>query len=939
MSLADTIGKLKSVSNSESKGIFSKNNKSISSRFTNLGKLLSRNGVNAGKDPANISDSKINSVATSSKNIEATAPITDKPTSIEPSTNKPSYETLSNNASTSPNITESPSIMKGSFVPTMSPVALSPASNITKAGNNTSTIIKQDNSSVSNISNGGNTANSSTISKSNVTNITKENTVSNSSTSNLNTNNVSNSTTSVSKAPISNFTNNENKSSGNVANNSSTSNLNTNNVSNSTTSVSKAPISNFTNNENKSSGNVANNSSIISTTNSYSQANNSKSLGISDDMFDTAKSAEHTNDTKNTAKLNNTAIASSFKFDEKNNDNKLLEAELKSQTRILKDILVELKKDDKGSSSLLDLLSDLKKNKKTPSVKKPSKLLQSAKKGMDKAKNVLKRAGGAALDKLGSLANKSKGIIKTAANVAKNAAAKGMASGALQTGARVLSKALPVAAAAGTGWEAGTAFGEAIYDKYQNTDFMKGVGATVAKGAAFFGSGEAKQAVSDTTNYESKAALSEKAKANKAALQKEMDSQGMSKNSQAALMGNIEAESGFIAKSENTNYSNSSNDRIRGIFKTKTKGMSDAELTALKKDPVAFADKMYADTGGHKFRGRGLIQLTGKANYAKYSQKIFGDDRLVKNPDLANSPEVAAKLAVAYTKDRTEAVAKKKFGKSLNELSYDEASHATTQAIAGEGNNISKGYLGELAAKKNALGKKYLNEPSTDTKIAATDKSKTDKEKAIDKNVKADTTTAKTDTKVADNTKAKVADKPTSQDKSSSDRVVAVNENKKQDTKSDSKISAASKDKSKTEAKIDSKMSSSKVVAKEDRSKTEAKIDAKMASTSTEKQIDLSVGPVTTSLAPSTKLAEVDTKYIESSQTQKEVSVEKAQQNPQPQPQQVASSGGANKGAMKSAMQSNAQSSKSGEDTPNIEVRKQTSTIQRVFDRDSSLMV
>ena len=891
MSLSDTIGKLKSVSNSESKGIFSKNNKSISSRFTNLGKLLSRNGVNAGKDPANISDSKINSVATSSKNIEATEPITDKPTSIEPSTNKPSYETLSNNASTVPNITESPSIMKGSFVPTMSPSTLSPSSNITKAGNNTSTITKQANSSVLNIIKGGNTANSSTISNSNTNN------TSNSNTNNSNTNNTSNSNTNNSSNSNTNNTNNSNTSNSNTNNSSNsntnnssnsntnnTSNSNTNNSSNSNTNNSsnaKSPVSNSTNSENKSSGNVSNKSNIVSTTNSYSQANNSKSLGISDDMFDTAKSAEHTNDTKNTAKLNNTAIASSFKFDEKNNDNKLLEAELKSQTRILKDILVELKKDDKGSSSLLDLLSDLKKNKKTPSVKKPSKLLQSAKKGMDKAKNVLKRAGGAALDKLGSLANKSKGIIKTASNIAKNSAAKGMTSGALQTGARVLSKALPVAAAAGVGWEAGTAIGGAIYDKYQNTDFMKGVGATVAKGAAFFGSGEAKQAVSDTTNYESKAALSEKAKANKAALQKEMDSQGMSKNSQAALMGNIEAESGFIAKSENTNYSNSSNDRIRGIFKTKTKGMSDAELTALKKDPVAFADKMYADTGGHKFRGRGLIQLTGKANYAKYSQKIFGDDRLVKNPDLANSPEVAAKLAVAYTKDRTEAVAKKKFGKSLNELSYDEASHATTQAIAGEGNNISKGYLGELAAKKNAIGKKYLNEPSTDTKVAATDKSKTD---------------------------SKVA----ATDKS----------------KTDSKMSSSSKEKT-----------ASKVVAKEDRSKTEAKIDAKMASTSTEKQIDLSVGPVTTSLAPSTKLAEVDTKYIESSQAQKEVSVEKAQQNPQPQPQQVASSGGGNKGAVKSAMQSNAQSSKAGDDTPNIEVRKQTSTIQRVFDRDSSLMV
>ena len=52
---------------------------------------------------------------------------------------------------------------------------------------------------------------------------------------------------------------------------------------------------------------------------------------------------------------------------------------------------------------------------------------------------------------------------------------------------------------------------------------------------------------------------------------------------------------------------------------------------------------------GYKYRGRGLIQLTGKDNYAKFG-KLIGVD-LVKNPDLANDPEVAKKLVVAYFKE------------------------------------------------------------------------------------------------------------------------------------------------------------------------------------------------------------------------------------------------------------------------------------------------
>jgi putative chitinase len=53
---------------------------------------------------------------------------------------------------------------------------------------------------------------------------------------------------------------------------------------------------------------------------------------------------------------------------------------------------------------------------------------------------------------------------------------------------------------------------------------------------------------------------------------------------------------------------------------------------------------------GVKYKGRGYIQLTGRANYAKYG-KIIGVD-LENNPELAATPENGAKLAVAYWNDR-----------------------------------------------------------------------------------------------------------------------------------------------------------------------------------------------------------------------------------------------------------------------------------------------
>lgn len=53
--------------------------------------------------------------------------------------------------------------------------------------------------------------------------------------------------------------------------------------------------------------------------------------------------------------------------------------------------------------------------------------------------------------------------------------------------------------------------------------------------------------------------------------------------------------------------------------------------------------------GGKKYRGRGYIQLTHQGNYDKFGKRI-GED-LVKNPERAKDPEVAAKVLAAYFKD------------------------------------------------------------------------------------------------------------------------------------------------------------------------------------------------------------------------------------------------------------------------------------------------
>lgn len=140
-------------------------------------------------------------------------------------------------------------------------------------------------------------------------------------------------------------------------------------------------------------------------------------------------------------------------------------------------------------------------------------------------------------------------------------------------------------------------------------------------------------------------------------LRTQLASQGITDPKAVAnIMAQVQAESGFKAQSENLNYSGKKLFELygagnKGGNKVRFKTMAEAEAVAAK-GPEAVGNVIYGgrmgnqEDEGFKYRGRGLIQLTGKDNYKKFGDMIGVD--LVKNPDLANDPAVASKIAAAY---------------------------------------------------------------------------------------------------------------------------------------------------------------------------------------------------------------------------------------------------------------------------------------------------
>lgn len=120
----------------------------------------------------------------------------------------------------------------------------------------------------------------------------------------------------------------------------------------------------------------------------------------------------------------------------------------------------------------------------------------------------------------------------------------------------------------------------------------------------------------------------------------------------AHLIGQCAHESqGFTRLVENLYYT--SGRRLRRVWPTRRRFWTNP--SAYVRNPEALSNYVYANRmgngnaasgDGYRYRGRGIIHLTGKSNYRSYSEVAAVN--LVAEPERAEDPDIAWIIAAAY---------------------------------------------------------------------------------------------------------------------------------------------------------------------------------------------------------------------------------------------------------------------------------------------------
>lgn len=148
----------------------------------------------------------------------------------------------------------------------------------------------------------------------------------------------------------------------------------------------------------------------------------------------------------------------------------------------------------------------------------------------------------------------------------------------------------------------------------------------------------------------------------------------------AYFLSQITHESGgFRYVKENLYYSSKA---LYSVFRKYFPTLKVADTYA--RSPERIANKVYANRLGNgneesgdgwKYKGRGLIQLTGKSNYEQLSQSF--DEDFVNNPDLLTIPKWAISSACWYWQKR-----------NINKYADLDDIHMVTKLINGGFNGL-----------------------------------------------------------------------------------------------------------------------------------------------------------------------------------------------------------------------------------------------------------
>lgn len=153
---------------------------------------------------------------------------------------------------------------------------------------------------------------------------------------------------------------------------------------------------------------------------------------------------------------------------------------------------------------------------------------------------------------------------------------------------------------------------------------------------------------------------------------------------ESAFIAQIAHESGQLLRvKENLNYSES------GLLSIFPRYFNDATAESYARQPQRIASRVYANRLGNgdeasaegwKYKGRGLIQITGKNNYRACSEALFADPEfLLEQPESLEQPDPASRSAGWFW-----------LANGLNELADDLRFRDITKKINGGYNGLAE---------------------------------------------------------------------------------------------------------------------------------------------------------------------------------------------------------------------------------------------------------